>query len=191
MALLIEITTRQGESLSWFGIMPYFGRRKIYMSGAFTMSAILFIIRILGTKGNVMAVGYTQFALCLVWTFISQLSIGQLDWAIPAEVGSTRLRQTLCLARNAHYITDVVGGVLQPYFMNPTEWNLKDYKGFIWGSKCHGSRKTGAVGESSSYYYEIDVRITRKRYVASPCSPLLHPLRRQRAQISRYAYWND
>ncbi|OBT75170.1 hypothetical protein VF21_05448 [Pseudogymnoascus sp. 05NY08] len=79
--------------------MPYFGRRKIYMSGAFTMSAILFIIRILGTKGNVMA-------------------------------------KTICLARNAYYIADVVGGVLQPYFMNPTEWNLKGYTGFIWGSTC-------------------------------------------------------
>jgi SP family general alpha glucoside:H+ symporter-like MFS transporter len=101
------------------------------------MSAILFIIGFLGTRGNVMAVGYTQSALCLVWTFIFQLSIGQLGWAIPAEVGSTRLRQkTICLARNAYYIADVVGGVLQPYFMNPTEWNLKGYTSFIWGPTC-------------------------------------------------------
>ncbi|OBT53462.1 hypothetical protein VE04_06246 [Pseudogymnoascus sp. 24MN13] len=107
-----------GTLVSWFGIMPYFGRRKIYM-------------------GNVIAVGYTQSALCLVWTFTFQLSIGQLGWAIRAEVGSTCLRQkTICLARNAYYIADVVGGVLQPYFMNPTEWNLKGYTGFIWGPTC-------------------------------------------------------
>ena len=69
--------------------------------------------------------GMTQAVLTLVWTFVFQLSVGQLGWALPAEVGSTRLRQkTVCLARNAYYITSVVGSVLQPYFMNPDAWNL-------------------------------------------------------------------
>lgn len=68
-------------------------------------------------------------------TFIFQLSAGQLGWALPAEVGSTRLRQkTICLARNAYYIVSVIAGVLQPYFMNPKAWNLRGYAGFVWGT---------------------------------------------------------
>ncbi len=74
-----------------------------------------------------------QAVLTLVWTFIFQLSVGQMGWSVPAEVGSTRLRQkTVCLARNAYYIVSVISQVLQPYFMNPTAWNLKGYTGFFW-----------------------------------------------------------
>lgn len=66
-----------------------------------------------------------------------QLSAGQLGWALPAEVGSTRLRQkTICLARNAYYIVSVIAGVLQPYFMNPKAWNLRGYAGFVWGTSA-------------------------------------------------------
>ncbi|KAJ3459089.1 hypothetical protein MRS44_015162 [Fusarium solani] len=80
------------------------------------------------------SVAMAQAVLALIWTFVFQLSSGQLGWAIPAEIGSTRLRQkTICLARNAYAIANIVSGVLQPYFMNPTEWNLKGYTGFVWG----------------------------------------------------------
>lgn len=50
-------------------------------------------------------------------------------------MGSTRLRKkTICLARNSYYIVSVISQVLQPYFMNPTQWNLNGYTGFFWGS---------------------------------------------------------
>ena len=56
-------------------------------------------------------------------------------WALPAEIGSTRLRQkTVCLARNVSNITAVVGSVFQTYMMNPTAWNFKGYTGFVWGT---------------------------------------------------------
>jgi hypothetical protein len=28
----------------------------------------------------------------------------------------------------------VIAGVLQPYFMNPSAWNLRGYAGFVWGT---------------------------------------------------------
>jgi len=123
-----------GTLISWFFIMPYVGRRRIYLCGMFTMSVILFVIGILNVWTSRHSVGMTQAVLTLAWTFVFQLSAGQLGWALPAEVGSTRLRQkTVCLARNAYYIISVISGVLQPYFMNPTQWNLKGYTGFVWG----------------------------------------------------------
>lgn len=69
------------------------------------------------------------------WTFVFQLTAGQLGWSIMAEVGSTRLRQkTICVARNSYYVASILSQVVQPYFMNPRELNLRGYTGFIWGA---------------------------------------------------------
>jgi len=98
-----------------------------------TETIILLLIGILNTRTESHNYGLAQAALTLLWTFVFQLSIGQLGWALPAEVGSTRLRQkTICLARNSYYIVSVVSGVLEPYMVNPTQWNLKGYTGFVW-----------------------------------------------------------
>jgi SP family general alpha glucoside:H+ symporter-like MFS transporter len=124
-----------GTLLAWFFLMPYIGRRRIYLVGMFTMSMILFVIGILNVKTHTHSIGMTQAVLTLVWTFTFQLSVGQLGWALPAEMGSTRLRQkTICLARNSYYLVSLISGVLEPYFMNPTQWNLRGYTGFIWGA---------------------------------------------------------
>lgn len=122
-----------GTLVNWFALMPYFGRRGIYMAGMLAMSAILFLIGVLSvwatTGRESSAVGMAQAVLTLAWTFCFQLSAGQLGWSLPAEVGSTRLRQkTVCLARNSYYICSVVAGVLQPYFMNPHQLDLKGEK---------------------------------------------------------------
>ena len=124
-----------GTILSWILIIPRFGRRPIYLTGLFVMTVILFVIGILNVRTHDHAVGMTQATLTLVWTLVLQLSVGQLGWSLPAEVGSTRLRQkTIVLARNAYYIVYAVSSVLQQYFMNPTAWNLRGYTGFVWGS---------------------------------------------------------
>ncbi|KAM5353679.1 hypothetical protein ACJ41O_000329 [Fusarium nematophilum] len=121
--------------ISWICVMPYVGRRTAYLWGMFVMASVLFVIGALNTKTEKDSVGMAQAVLTLVWTFVFQLSAGQLGWALPAELGSTRLRQkTICLARNAYAVAGIIAGVLQPYFMNPTKWNLKGYTGFIWGS---------------------------------------------------------
>lgn len=123
-----------GTFVNWFALTPYFGRRPIYLWGMFTMAMILFTIGILNIWTGNHSVGMAQAVLTLVWTFVFQLSVGQLGWALPAEVGSTRVRQkTVCLARNAYYIAAVIANVLVPYMENPGEWNLKGYTGFFWG----------------------------------------------------------
>lgn len=124
-----------GTLVNWFALMPYFGRRAVYLAGMFAMSAILFTIGILNVWTDRDSVGMAQAVLTLAWTFCFQLSAGQLGWSLPAEVGSTRLRQkTVCLARNAYYVCAVVAGVLQPYFINPGKLDLKGYVGCVWGS---------------------------------------------------------
>ena len=100
----------------------------------FFMAVELCLIGILNPWTHKTNVAWAQAVLTLVWTATFQLSAGQLGWALPAEIGSTRLRQkTVCLARNASNITGVIGGTLENYFMNPEAWNLRGYTGFVWG----------------------------------------------------------
>ena len=119
--------------ISWVFVMPYFGRRTIYLWGTFGMTVILFLIGILNVRTNDHSYALAQAVLTLIWTFVFQLSVGQIAWALPAEIGSTRLRQkTVVIGRNAYYIASVVASVLEPYFVNPTAWNLKGYTSFFW-----------------------------------------------------------
>ncbi|OJJ43550.1 hypothetical protein ASPZODRAFT_73995 [Penicilliopsis zonata CBS 506.65] len=123
--------------LSWLFVLPYFGRRTIYLWSTALMFVILMLIGILNVKTGEHQIGMAQAVLTLVWTVVFQLSVGQLGWALPAEIGSTRLRQkTVVLARNAYYLVSVVVGVLEPYFINPTAWNLRGYTGFVWAGTC-------------------------------------------------------
>ncbi|RKF79681.1 Maltose permease MAL31 [Golovinomyces cichoracearum] len=120
--------------VSWFFITPYVGRRKIYFSGMSALSVILFLIGFLGIDGSDKVVPILQATLIFLWISIFQISAGQLGWAIPAEVGSTRLRQkTICLARGFFHIINLLGKIVEPYFMNPTQLNLKGFTAFFWG----------------------------------------------------------
>ncbi|OAA32947.1 general alpha-glucoside permease [Moelleriella libera RCEF 2490] len=128
-----------GCLVNWFVLMPNFGRRTIYVWGMAVMCLILFLIGILNIWTNTHNVAMAQACLTMVWTFVFQLTAGQLGWALPAEMGSTRLRQkTICLARDSNNIMGTIGGTLQQYFMNPQAWNLKGYTGFVWGGTCFG-----------------------------------------------------
>ncbi|KAL2426167.1 Maltose permease MAL31 [Exophiala dermatitidis] len=146
-----------GTVMNWICVMPYFGRRTIYIVGMLAMSLELFAIGVLnffadadtnttasatadagaaaGEVSRVSVVSLIQASLTLIWTITFQLSVGQLGWSLPAEIGSTRLRQkTICLARNAYYIASVVAGIVQPYLMNPKALNARGFAGFVWGT---------------------------------------------------------
>ena len=122
--------------INWVLLMPRFGRRTLYVVGMASLSVCLMTIGFLQIpatgKGPILN---AQAAFTLIWTFGFQLSIGQLGWALPAEMGSTRLRQkTIVLARNSYYLTAVGSRTLENYMLNPNEWDLRGYTGFVWGS---------------------------------------------------------
>jgi MFS transporter, SP family, general alpha glucoside:H+ symporter len=169
-----------GTLVNWFLLMPRVGRRTIYIWGMAVMTVLLMLIGILNIWTDNPAMGMAQAVLCLAWTFVFQLSAGQLGWALPAEIGSTRLRQkTICLARNGYYLVGLVAGILQPYFMNPQAWNLKGYTGFIWGG-------TAALMSIWAYfrlpeskdrtYHELDIlfakRVSARRFRATDIDSL-------------------
>lgn len=124
-----------GTILSWV-LMSRIGRRTIYLWGMGLMALYCCIIGILTCAApHNNAATWAQSALCIVWLFTFSLSAGPIGWAIPAEVSSTRLRsKTVVLARNTYYLANIFGSVVEPYMMNPTEWNWKGKTGFWWAA---------------------------------------------------------
>lgn len=120
-----------GTIFSWF-LMSKFGRRNLYLAGMTSMITMLFLIGILTIPSHKTnsALGWVQSAFCIIWLLSFSLTIGPVGWTIPAEVSSTRLRQkTICLARNAYYVCNLIANIIEPYFMNPTELNWRGFTG--------------------------------------------------------------
>lgn len=83
----------------------------------------LFLIAILGcVKSTGHGIPYTQAALAVSWLAIYSMTVGPIVYTLVAEIGATRLRtQTVVLGRSSYYVANIIGGVLEPYMINPTE----------------------------------------------------------------------
>lgn len=72
------------------------------------------------------SLAWAESILCIVWLGVYSMSVGPIVYTIVAEIGSTRLRtQTVVLGRSMYYFTNLIGGIMEPYFMSPTAWNAK------------------------------------------------------------------
>jgi len=124
-----------GTCISWLFINK-FGRRPIFLVGFTILVCCLYLVAILAcipTQSN--AIKYVQAVLCLTWLGAYSMTVGPIVYTIVAEIGATRLRtKTVVLGRSTYYIGNIVGGVLEPYMINPTHWNLKGKTAFFWGT---------------------------------------------------------
>jgi SP family general alpha glucoside:H+ symporter-like MFS transporter len=121
-----------GTIASWL-LMTRFGRRAIYLFGMTFMCLYLLIIGVLAIPSHGKSIANAQSALCIVWLLTFSFSAGPIGWTVPAEVSSTRLRsKTICLARSSYYICQITANTIQPYMLNPTEWNWRGKTGFFW-----------------------------------------------------------
>jgi len=78
---------------------------------------------------------YVQASLCLIWLGSYSMTVGPIVYTIVSEIGATRLRsQTVVLGRSTYYLGNIIGGVLEPYMINPTQWNLRGKTAFFWGT---------------------------------------------------------
>ena len=115
-----------GTILSWFYIHR-FGRRTIWLYGFSTLTTILWTIGFLSLPDQNLPLGWGQSLLCVIWLGVYSMSVGPIVYTLVAEIGSTRLRtQTVVLGRSVYYFGNIIfGGILQPKFMSPGDWNLK------------------------------------------------------------------
>lgn len=126
-----------GTILAW-GLLGQFGRRQLYVAGLGALSACMLAIGIISaTAGDGSASSYSQAGLVLVWLFIYYITVGPVCYAIISEVSATRLRnKSICLSRIAYYISQIIGNVIEPYMVNPTEANWHGKAGYFWGGTC-------------------------------------------------------
>lgn len=115
-----------GVIISWLYISKW-GRRTIWLYGFYALVVILYLIGILAcVKPQTSGLGLAQSVLCIVWLGSYSMSVGPIVYTIVAEIGSTRLRtQTVVLGRSMYYVANIIGGVMEPYFMSPTAWNAQ------------------------------------------------------------------
>lgn len=72
--------------------------------------------------------------MMLLWLFVYYMTVGPICYAIIGETSATRLRnKSVCLARIAYYIAQIVCNVVNPYMLNPTAGDWKGKTGFFWG----------------------------------------------------------
>lgn len=97
----------------------------------------MLIIGILAVAGSNSSLRWAQVALTIVWVVLYNLTIGPSAYAISSEVSAVQLRvKTVCLSKITHQLADIVAAVLEPYMMNPTQWNWKGKTAFFWAGLC-------------------------------------------------------
>ncbi|KAK4889602.1 hypothetical protein LTR27_011586 [Elasticomyces elasticus] len=121
-----------GTVLSW-PLINRFGRRTIYLTGMAGIVVSLALVGFISLAGSSASVSWAIGAFLLIFTFIYDSTVGPLTYVIVPEAPSSRLRhKTVVLARNAYNITCIWTGVLTPYMLNATAWNLGAKTGFFW-----------------------------------------------------------
>ncbi|KAJ9639316.1 hypothetical protein H2199_006349 [Coniosporium tulheliwenetii] len=105
-------------------IMRVVGRRTLYIWGLSGCFITLLVTGGVSTRPESPAVSWTLGSLVLLLTFIYDITIGPVCFALVAEIPSTRLRvKTVVLARVAYNIVSIISNVLMPKMLNPTAWD--------------------------------------------------------------------
>ncbi|CBQ72856.1 probable maltose permease (MalP) [Sporisorium reilianum SRZ2] len=125
-----------GTVLSWF-LLNRVGCRQMYLYGQAAMFTTMLLTGILGCVSQTTGVSWAVGAMLLICTFVYDLTIGPVCFAIIAEVSSTRLRsKTIVLACNSYNIGLIISNILQPYMLNSDQWNFGPKTGFFWAGTC-------------------------------------------------------
>lgn len=114
------------------------GRRDIYLYGCIALFALLFIIAFTSFASNI-ASKWAIGSMLLVFTFVYDLTVGPICFALVAEVSSTRLRsKTIVLARSGYNIGGIVVNLLTTFQLTPkpTGWGWGAKAGYFWAATC-------------------------------------------------------
>lgn len=154
-----------GTCISWV-LLTYFGRRTLYGLGMTALSTAMIIVGVCSAASSTAGAMWAQVAFVLVWKLIYSLTVGPICYAIISETSAVRLRpQTVVIARNAYAMVQILAGILNPYMLNPIEWNWKGKSGFFWAgtSACVAVWSYFRLPETKGRTYEeLDLLFDRK-----------------------------
>lgn len=127
-----------GTVASWF-VMQKINRRNLFLWGQYAMFVVLIVVgAIAAGAGSTAGAGWGIGALLLVFTFIYDVSVGPVCYALVAEMPAAQLRsKTVALSRNAYNIGGLIANTIQPRMLNPTsEIYIGARSGFVWAGPC-------------------------------------------------------
>jgi SP family general alpha glucoside:H+ symporter-like MFS transporter len=121
----------------WF-LMARFGRRTLYLAGLTFQFIVLLITGFLGlASSSNAAVPWVVACMMIAYTFVYDMTVGPVCYALVPEIPSGRLRtRTVVLGRNLYNIINIIMNIIIPYMLNPTAWNWKAKAGFFYAGLC-------------------------------------------------------
>ncbi|KAF4214442.1 hypothetical protein CNMCM5878_009252 [Aspergillus fumigatiaffinis] len=121
-----------GNFLSWF-IVNSFGRRKLFLSGMATLTALLLLIGIMDVVPST-AAKWVQASFTVIYAFVYFMTVGAISFVLLGEVSTPLLRaKTTALATAVQAVFGIAMNVAVPYMVNPDEANMKGKVGFVFG----------------------------------------------------------
>jgi SP family general alpha glucoside:H+ symporter-like MFS transporter len=131
-------------------VLPYFGRRPLYLVSLCLTAACLIVIGALACKTLTDGSRIAMAALMVFIQLLYSTSIGPLcesktsaafwprssddiGYAISGELPNGRLRsQSIVLGRVVYCLCGFITGQIGPRFVNPTGWDLGAKSAFFW-----------------------------------------------------------
>lgn len=126
-----------GTLCSWF-LMAKIGRRTIHFYGLCVQLVLLMIVGSVsfsGTNASIWALG----GLLIAFTFVYDIAVGPVTYALVSELSSTRLKaKTIVLARAAYNASNIFVNVMTNYQLNSSQdgWNWGAKAAFFWAGTC-------------------------------------------------------
>ena len=152
-----------GTAVSWF-LLARFGRRTLYLSGIAAITCVLIIVGVCSAASTSQGAMWAQVAFILIWKLLYSLTVGPICYAIISETSAVRLRpQTVVIARNTYCMTQILAGVLNPYMLNPIEWNWKGKAGFFWAG-------TAALTTVWAYFKLPETKVSLPHFSPASCT---------------------
>ena len=113
-----------GNICSWW-LVNSTGRRKVFVFGMVTLTAILLLIGIMDVIPT-SAAKWVQSSFTVIYAFVYFLTIGAMAFALLGEVSSTALRaRTTAFATATQALFGIAMNFAIPYMVNPDEGNLR------------------------------------------------------------------
>lgn len=120
----------------WF-LMPYIGRRTLFLWGLVADCVVYFVLGGLGVPTNQPSLSWGIASLLVVNGFIGYLCIEPIVFSLAAEVPSSVLRsKSVALGRIIYQLCNIAASVIAPYQINSSAWNWGAKSGFFWGGFC-------------------------------------------------------
>ena len=123
-----------GVIISWF-LIGRFGRRTLYLWSAGLLFVLLMLVGVLATVKESQSTSFAQAGFVLLWEVLFYSTIGPICYTIIGEVPAVGVRsKSICIARIAYYISQIIVGTISPFLINPTAGNWKGRVGYFWVS---------------------------------------------------------